>query len=216
MLSFAEEIYLLALDEKTGKLMEGAKDPVLGTVLIGAVLTELTFLKKISTDKEHLYILDPSLTKSMILNEVMEIFKESHKEQTTIDRVLQVLAPHAKRIEELVLTELLQKGILKEEDRKVLWIFPDKRYPIINDKEIVSVEKRIRKILLRESKPSSKDAALISLLHASDLFAKILTPDELDEHADCIAEISEQCDIGEKIDELIYKVRDYYSYPPFM
>ena len=71
MLSFAEEIYLLALDEDSGKVMADARYPVLGTVIIGAVLTELSFLKKITTDEEHLYILDSSLTKSQIFNEVL-------------------------------------------------------------------------------------------------------------------------------------------------
>ncbi len=216
MLSFAEEIYLLALDENSGKVMVEARDPVLGTVIIGAVLTELSFLKKISTDKEHLYILDTSLTKSQILNKVLEIFKESHKEEARIDRILQVLMPHARRLEELVLAELLKKGILKEVDKKILWIFPDRRYPLINNKEIVNVEIRIRQLVLGNDKADPKDAALVSLLHASELFSKILLPSELDRCGKRIAELSQSCDIGQKIEELVYKIRDFSAYPPLV
>jgi hypothetical protein len=216
MLCFAEEIYLLALDEKTGKVMPEARYPVLGTVLIGAVLTELKFLKKISTDKERLYIHDTSPTKSLILNEVLGIFLESRKKEADIDRVLQVLMAHAKRIEELVLAELIEKGILKEVDKKILWIFPDRSYPLINDREIVAVEKRIREILLEGKEPGARDAALISLLRSSELFTKILTPAELERCEERINELSENCNIGQKIDELVYKIKDYTSYPPFI
>jgi len=214
MLSFAEEIYLLALDEDSGKVMPDARDPVLGTILIGAVLTELTFFKKISTDEDHLYILNTSLTKSPILNDVLEILKESHKKSARIDQVLLALMSHTKRIEKLVLDELLRKGILAEVDKKILWIFPDRRYPLINNKEIVNVELRIRKLVLGDDKPDPKDAALVSLLHASNLFSKILFLDELSSCEKRIIQLSKMCDIGDKIDELIYKIRDFSDPTP--
>ncbi|MCK4982780.1 MAG: GPP34 family phosphoprotein [Victivallaceae bacterium] len=213
MLSFAEEIYLLALDEDTGKVMSDARDPVLETVLIGAVLTELTFLKKISTDKEHLYILDTTRTKSQILNDILEILRESHEKSARIDQVLLALMSHAKRIEKLVLAELLKKGILAEVDKKILWIFPDRRYPLIDDKEIANVEIRIRNLVLSNDKPDPKDIALVSLLHASNLFSKILFLNELNSCEKRIVQLSKMCDIGEKIEELIYKIRDLPDSP---
>ena len=213
MLSFAEEIYLLALDEETGKVMPDARYPVLGTILIGAVLTELTFLKKISTDKEHLYILDTILTKSQILNDILKILKDSHERVARIDQVLLALMSHAKRIEKMVLAELLKKGILAEVDKKILWIFPDRRYPLINDEEIANIEIRIRNLVLSNDKPNPKDAALVSLLHASNLFAKILASNELSSYEKRIVQLSKMCNIGEKIEELIYKIRDLPDSP---
>ena len=50
MLSFAEEIYLLSLDDITGKLIVPSKEIILNTVLVGAVLGELSFLNKVDTD----------------------------------------------------------------------------------------------------------------------------------------------------------------------
>ena len=216
MLCFAEEIYLLALDEKSGKVLPDIQEPVLGTVLIGAVLTELTFQKKISTDEENVYILDDKPAKSPILNEIWNIFRNSKQKKASIERVLQALMPHSSRLEELVLEQLMQKGILKEVDKKILWIFPDKRYPLIDDKEIVDVETRIRKLLMGNDKPDPKDAALVSLLHASDLFSKILCPSELERCEKRIRELSKMSDIGQIVDKLVYKIRDFYAYPPFV
>jgi len=47
MLSFAEEICLLALDERTGKAYKSSNEILLGYSLVGAILCELSFIKKI-------------------------------------------------------------------------------------------------------------------------------------------------------------------------
>lgn len=213
MLSFAEEIYLLALDEERGKIMPDAQNPVLGTAIIGAVLTELYFLGKISTDEEHLYIHDTTPTKKLILNDVLKILQESHKKSARTEQVLLALMSHSKRLEKLILSQLIQKGILKEVDKKILWIFPDRRYPLINDKEIINIETRIRRLVLSNDQAAPKDAALISLLQASKLFTKILSEDEYNYYRERILQLSKMSDIGEKVDELIYKLRDLPDSP---
>ena len=213
MLSFAEEIYLLALDENTGKIIPDMRNPVLGTIIIAAILVELAFLGKITTDKEKLYILDPTETNSPILNDVLKILKESHKESAKIKIVLKALMSHAKRLEKLVLSELLEKGILKEVDDKILWIFPDRRYPLVDHKEIVNVELRIRKLILSDDKADPKDALLVSLLDAAKLFAKILFEGEEFSYRERIKELSKMSNIGEQAKELIYKLRDLPDSP---
>ena len=213
MLSFAEEVYLLALDEKTGRIIPDMRDPVLGTIIIAAILVELAFLDKINTDDEHLYILNSQKTESPILNDVLEILKESQKKSARIKVVLKALMSHSKRLEAMVLSELIDKGILKEVDDKILWIFPDRRYPLIDHKEIVNVELRIRKLILSDDKADPKDAVLVSLLDAAKLFAKILFEGEEFYYKERIKELSEMSNIGEQTKELIYKLRDLPDSP---
>jgi golgi phosphoprotein 3 len=196
MLSFAEEIYLLALDEDSCKIIPDARDSVLGAAIIGAILTELTFLRKISTDKEHLYIQNTTDTKSQILNDVLEILKESHQKSARIDEVLQALMSHAKRLEKMVLSELIEKEVLKEIDNKILWIFHNRRYPLFNGEEIIDVETRIRRLILSDDKPAPKDAALISLMQATKLFSKILSEEEYIDYRERILDLSQSSDIG--------------------
>ena len=213
MLSFAEETYLLALDEDSGKIMPDVRNPVLGAAIIAAVLIELAFLNRISTDESHIYILETKPTKSPVLNNVLETLKESDKESAKIKRVLKALMSHAKRLEEMVLAELIKKGILKEVDDKILWIFPDRRYPLINKKEIVNVEIRIRRLILSNDKPDPKDAALVSLLEASKLFQKILSEEECIHYKERIKQLAEMSDIGKNTKDLIYKIRDLPDSP---
>ncbi len=213
MLSFAEEIYLLALDEDRGKIMPDARNPVLGTAIVAAILVELAFLNKITTDNDHIYILDTKAEKSPILNDVLKILKTSEKKIAKIKRVLKALMSHAKRLEKMVLAELIKKGILKEVDDKILWIFPDRRYPLIDNKEIVNVETRIRRLILSNDEVAPKDAALISLLQASKLFKKILSEEECIHYKERIKQLTEMSNIGKNTEELIYKIRDLPDNP---
>ena len=213
MLSFAEEIYLLALDEDRGKIMPDARNPVLGTAVVAAILVELAFLNKITTDKDHIYILDTKSTKSPVLNDVLKSFKTSEKKIAKIKRVLKALMSHAKTLEKMVLSELIKKGILKEVDDKILWIFPNRHYPLIDNKEIVNVETRIRRLILSNDEVAPKDAALISLLQASKLFKKILSEEECIHYRERIEQLTEMSDIGKNAEDLIYKIRDLPDNP---
>ena len=120
---------------------------------------------------------------------------------------------HSKRLEAMVLSELIDKGILKEVDDKILWIFPDRRYPLIDHKEIVNVELRIRRLILSNDKADPQDAVLVSLLDAAKLFAKILFEGEEFSYQERIKELSETSNIGEQAKELLYKLRDLPDSP---
>ncbi|MFA7230778.1 MAG: GPP34 family phosphoprotein [Victivallaceae bacterium] len=216
MLSFAEEIYLLALDDVTGKIVISSKEVVLSAVMIGAVLSELSFMNKIDTDKENLFILNTDQTGSPVLDQVLNLFYKASKNETQIYRCLQVLMPHAKEIEEMVRRELIGKGILKQVDEKILWFFPSRRYPIIDDTEVVDVETRLRNLVLSNEIPDPRDTVLISLVDASGLFSEILSPRELRRSEKRIEELSKLDMMGQKVHELIYQIRDFANMPPFV
>ncbi len=217
MLSFAEEIYLLALDDATGKPVISTKDIALGVVMVGAVLSELALLGKIDNDHENLFILDTKNTGSPILDEPLEVFRKSQQTETTIRRCLQVLMPHAGNIEELVIEELVKKGIVKQVEEKVLWVFPSRRYPIINDQEITDVETRICNLVLSENEiPNPRDAVLVCLIDAAGLFSEILSPRQLHRAEPRIKQLAKLDLIGQKIQEMIIYIRDIATLPPFV
>ena len=179
MLSFAEEIYLLALDDVTGKIVITSKEVVLNSVLVGAVLSELAFIGKIDNDVENLFILNTDATDSPILNSVLDVLKESGRKEMPLSRCLQILLPRAKDIEQLVLKELIRKGILKQIDEKLFWFFPSRRYPIIDNVEITDVERRLRNLVLSSEIPDPRDAVMVSMVNACGLFPEILSSREL-------------------------------------
>lgn len=216
MLSFAEEIYLLALDDVTGKIVITSKEVVLNSVLIGAVFSELSFIGRIDNDAENLYILNTDATDSPVLNDVLDVLRKSGKTEVSLSRSLQVLLPESKNIEQLVLKELIGKGILKQVNEKLFWFFPSRRYPIIDNVEVTDVERRLRNLVLSNEIPAPRDAVLVSLVNACGLFSEILSSRELRRCEGRIEEISKYDMVCQKINELIRQVQDFSNIPPFV
>lgn len=216
MLSFAEEIYLLALDDVSGKITIPSKDIVLSTVLIGAVLCELAFLDKIDNDQEFLYLLNTDSTGNPILDETLKIIQKTGQQKNTIYHCLKMLLPEAKEIEKDVLENLIKRGILKQVDKKILWFFPSRRYPIISNSEVKDVETRLREIILTDSIPTPRDTVLISLAHTCDLLGEILSPREFRRSADRIEELAKLDLVGQEVAQLINQINAFRSMPPYI
>ena len=216
MLTFAEEIYLLALDDVTGRIQLSSREIVIDSVLVGAVLSELAFMNRIDNDAEYVYVLDADPTSSVILNTVLDKFSEADSDKFTIQHAMRVLMRDARKIEKLVLGELIDKGILKVEEEKVFWFFSSRRYPVIDDKEIADVETRLRQIVLSDEIPDPQDAVLISLVDACDLFREILSPREFSRCEKRIAELSKLDLVGQKVKQLITQIEEYASIQPYV
>jgi len=217
MLSFAEEIYLLALDDVSGKIIIPSKETVLNTALIGAVLSELSFLGKIDTDTENLYILNTDLTGNAVLDEVMKILQDNVSNgQAPLYQCMKMLLPEAGNIENSVLENLISRGILKKIEEKILWIFPQRRYPIIDNREITDVETRLRDIVMGDEIPDPRESVLISLVHNCDLFREILSPKELRRCSPRIEELSKIDSVGREVAQLIDQINAFRSIPPYV
>lgn len=211
MLSFAEEIYLLSLDDVTGKLIIPNKDIVLNSALVGAVFCELSFLNKIDSDQEKLYVLDTTLTGRLVLDFVLKILAKNEVKEIGIEDCLGQLLVDANEIEKIILEQLLDKEILKKEEEKILWIIPSRRYPIIDNHEIKDVESRLRDLVLGDDIPDPREAVLVSLVHACDLFKEILSPKEFKRSEERINTLAKMDLVGQKVNQLIIHINNSLS-----
>lgn len=211
MLSFAEEIYLLALDDITGKISSYSNEISLGYALIGAILCELSFVGKIDTDTEHLYLVDKTLTGNKALDSVLEIIAQSATDMP-VSYWLKMLLSSAQETEELILTELINKGVLKKVDERIFWVFHTRRYPIVNNKEIVAVEERIKRLVLNDEEiPDPREAVLVSLIQACDLFDVILSPKEFRRAEKRIQNLAKLDMVGRSVNDMIKGIKNFSS-----
>ena len=208
MLSFAEEIYLLALDDVTGKISTYSEEVSLSYALIGAVLCELSFLNKVDTDPDHLYVVDKEPTGNKVLDFVLEILAESEKPMP-ISYWLKVLLSDASRTEDMVLNNLIQRGILKRIDERIFWVFHTRRYPVVNNKEIKNVEERLRELVLGDDIPEPREAVLVSLVHACNLFEDILSPREKKRAEKRIQAVAKLDIVGREVVEMIKEIKNF-------
>lgn len=177
MLSFAEEILLLAFDDQ-GSIRQ-LSTVSLDYALAGAVLTDLALLNRIDTDPDSLFVVDQTPTGDVLSDSVLDEIR-SHADRRPAIHWLDHFAKHGAWIQDQVLNRLIEKRILKREDRKILWVFEVRRYPIVDNTEPKEVKTRLRELILSDDIPDPHDAVLISLINACGLFTEIFTKSELD------------------------------------
>lgn len=206
MLSFAEEIYLLALDDTTGKVYNYSDKISLKYALVGAILCELSFKGKIDADVEYLIVLDKTPTGNKILDSILSNLPEPEIKMP-VSYWLKTLLHHAHETQSLVLSELVNKGILKIVNEKVFWIFHTKRYHIINNEEVNCLETKIRELVLNdEAIPDPREAVLIGLIHACNLFETILSPREFLRTEKRIENLAKLDMIGREVVDMITEI----------
>ncbi|WP_161946147.1 GOLPH3/VPS74 family protein [Desulfonatronum thiosulfatophilum] len=204
MLTFAEEILLLALDDQNGKI-KPLPPQALRYALVGALLTELALLDRIDTDLDALKVINTEPTGDELLDLVLERLASSRTECGTTYWLTE-LAWHMRDLQDHVLQQLVNKSVLKIEDRKILWVFAVRRYPLMDDREVKEVKSRLRELIMSDNIPDPREAVLVSLVSACQLFDEIFTPEELNRLRPRIAELAKLDLIGREVSRSINEI----------
>jgi hypothetical protein len=206
LLTFAEEIVLLNLDDETGKFQRRSGD-ALGHPFAGAVLMDLALRSKVDADLEKLFVVDATPTGDSLLDEALAMIVAS-EESHDIGYWLYQLAGRGAQIEAAALARLVERGILRQEDRRVLWVLHRRRYPMIDGHEEMEVKRRLLDVLLSDAIPSPRDAALISLVAACGLVTTILSTKEAEHVEERIRSIQDLDLIGHAMNEAVRRLRE--------
>lgn len=177
MLTCAEELLLLAHDEKSGQFAN-LQDLLMNTALAGAVLMDLALINRIDTDLSTLVILDPSPTGEKLLDHALGALAALPAKTTTVD-ALDLLRRQGATLMGLAIARLIERGILKEREGRILWVFESRRYPLIDGKELQEVKRRIADLLLSDDIPDPRDVVIICLAEACGLLRRVFSEGEL-------------------------------------
>jgi len=196
-LTFTEEIVLLALDDKTGAQLP-LPVTALGYGLAGAVLADLAVAGKIDTDAKQLTVLDTSPTGDPLLDPWLELIA-ADKTVHPVAYWLQVLFDRAREIEQPALDRLIERGILKRQDKKILWVIGLRRYPTVDGHERTEVRTRLGQLILGDDLPDPRDAILISLLRGSRLTDRIFEGPEFSARDQRLATLAKMDLVGREV-----------------
>jgi Golgi phosphoprotein 3 len=206
MLTFAEEILLIALDDQAGVIKE-LPTLSLPYALSGAVLMDLALRNKIDTDLKTLTVVDPTPAGDPILDPTLAKIAAS-TEVKKIEFWLETIANDANQIKASTMEGLIQKKILKKEEHRMLWVFASRRYPVIDNREEKEVKARLRDVLLTDTLPEPRDIVLISLLHACHLLREVLSEQELVQAHDRIQQLAKMDLIGQAVSRSIGEIQN--------
>src|SRR5699024_7373615 len=101
----------------------------------GAVLMDLALTDRTDTDLQKLLLVNAAPLGEPALDHVLAKIAEANGQERSVRDWIDYLAPEADSIRELSLQRLIDRGILREEEGRFLWVFPTRRYPMVDDKE---------------------------------------------------------------------------------
>ncbi len=199
-LSLAEELLLLGLDAESGEIILSVST-ALPYGVIGAILLELHFRKKIEIYNNSIKVLDPSKLGDDILDEVLELMNNHNKTEEAKYWIRTINSTIEDIIERLIVS-LINKGILRKECKKILWIIPVERFPAKDVLPEVRTRLLIRSVVLENAEPDCRTKALLSLIKSTNLIDELFLKDERKQANNIINEyISADC-IGNAILEI--------------
>lgn len=182
-LSLAEEYLLLALDDASGRPLLSAQH--LQFALAGASVAELTLSGALNVSdgadggrKGRFHVTGRATPSDPLQREILDLMHE-RRPKDAIRKIGQ--GSFAKRLRETLQKGLAARGVLREEQIKILGLFPSTAWPAHDPAPEAGVRERVL-LALTGSEPGSLQpggptAALISLLLATDLIRKVF-PDQ--------------------------------------
>ena len=177
MMRFAEEILLLLRNE-SGTLSR-APEWLVRYALGGAVLMDLALENRIDTDAHRLFLIDSTPVEDRLLDPMLVEIAQAGGDHDALYWV-EHATRHADEIRETALERLIDNGILRLHDDRILWIFGQRRYSLVDDGVEGELKQRIGTVLFSDVIPDPRDIAIVTLADGCGLVRHLLSPAELD------------------------------------
>jgi len=175
------EVLLLALRDDKGTTTSS----MYAYAMAGAMLSELLLHERIvcSEDKKQIVaVVNDESMGDPLLDELLQMIGESTKHRAATHWVTK--AASIKKLHHRVAAPLCEKGILKADERKILFLFTQKVYPELEGSFEDAIRLRMASVMFDDSKlPDERTAVLVALASASGLMRYNFAPVELKQHA---------------------------------
>lgn len=202
-LIMAEELVLLAYDDEAGRDRTGYG---VDAGLTGALLMDLGAAGCIDTEGKHLVATGRPAPDHPLLAEALGSISCSEKRRDAKGWLTR-LGKDLKPLKDRVLQTLVERGILAKEERRVLGVFPDNRYPQVNPEPERALRERLAAVVLGERAPTERDALLIALLRPYDLVKRLVPRDRRREANRRAKELADQGIAGKAVEKAVQEVQ---------
>ncbi|VXD12561.1 GPP34 family phosphoprotein [Marinoscillum sp. 108] len=167
-ISIAEGLYLIALDDEEGRLLAAAEKTIVPG-LISAAILELHLLKKVGLKDNKISSVEQSGTGNGILDGILRKLKTG---LNFLDAV-EDLSHHFKDIQEDLNQLLVQRGILKKEATKLMWIPLSERMDNANYSFEQDIRNSLKTIVFKSAKPTISFVILMSLIYDCQILSEV-------------------------------------------
>lgn len=203
MLTLFEELFLLSLHEK--KSIELSNDYTLRYGLAGAILAELIEMGRISIDdKKRVALRNDALTGQDLLDEALMKIKDSVKEHKLAYWIDHLSC--GKKEQMKLISALEQKGVLRQEEKRFLWVIPYTVLPDMDASAKYALKERLRRAVLTQKTVDTREMILISLMKACQMLDHLFTRDEIKSARRKVEQLVKDELLGSAVTELIAEI----------
>jgi len=197
MPTFAEEFLLLALNDPKGGFVREPPERF-ENALAGAILMDLALMNRIDTDLEHLILIDGSPSGDPLLDEVLALIRKYPDSKSTAYWIEEIRY-HIGEFRDHIINRLIDRGMLKKEEKKLLGIIPQKLYAVPQSAEAREVRERLRTTILSDDIPDPRDVLLISLMVSCNLIDRLFSRQEREAVLERIDRVAQMDLIGQAV-----------------
>lgn len=158
-----EALLLLAYEDLEGKSQ--VDSTTLQYAVAGAILVDLAAAERIDVVDEKVVVRDPSPTGTPYLDDALRRIAGERKQRKPhwwVDKL-------SGKSRQQVLDALVSRGVLRRDERRVLWVFPADRYPGIVTAPEDDVRTRLRSVVLDGAPADEPTAALVAVTRAAGM-----------------------------------------------
>lgn len=164
-ITLAEEITLLSLDDESGSVKQRQS---VGWAVAGALLLELVLAQRVRVSGKYMELVDTSPTGEELLDgrtESIRAWMGGRSKRRVTDWLTK---DQAKAIGAAV-ERLSGRGVVVEERRKALGVFPVRRYPEADGTVERELRERLVSAVIDGAEPDERTASLVAVIHAAGL-----------------------------------------------
>jgi Golgi phosphoprotein 3 len=187
-LALYQETMLLAIRDDKGTFSCG----YFLYAIAGAIISELLLQQRIvaGSDKDQIVgVVDRSTTGDEILDEALGLIYSSTKPKKMQHWVSKTA--NLPKLKHRIAQQLCDLGILRHDEKTVLWIFTQQRYPEIDGTYEDNIRQRMAEVMFNESvKPDDRTAVLIAVASHAGLLKANFSPEELRQYKKRIQQLS--------------------------
>lgn len=173
--------------------------------IAGAVLMELADADRIEADLRHLSVVDATPTGDRLLDPTLAEIAADEGRSTR--HWIEYVARRADVVRAGALGRLIGKGVLTERNRRVLWVFRARRYPVVDGQVKRELKLRITEVLSSGDTAGPRDVMLICLAEACGMFRTPPSKWRLRTSTRRIKQIVSRDPIGQTVVQAIADVR---------
>ncbi|MEO9967017.1 MAG: GPP34 family phosphoprotein [Reichenbachiella sp.] len=179
-LSLAEGLMLIALDDEEGRLLSAAEHSI-DHGLLSILILELSLIKRVGFDGNKIVVKDTTGTGNKVLDNVLKAVGGGGE---SVSKTVAKIAPSFESIQDDMIELLVQRGILKVESTKLLWIPVSERMDNANYAFEQEIRDTLKAVVQKGQKPTPAIVILMSMISNCKILEEVFR--EKDELIDAV------------------------------